>query len=470
MSGDTVVVGAYSEDTGASDGGAVYVFYKDSGGVDNWGEVSIQYSSDVEANDFFGWSTSVSGDTLVVGAHREDTGGSSSGSAYIFSKNSGGIDNWGEVKILRASIADAGDYFGFSTSISGSRVVVGAHRDDTGAPDGGAACVFNLPIGEICDDDNTNSDDGCSGDCYSIAACGDGNLDNVSPATEECDDGDTVGGDGCASNCTSEVPIVCGDGMKAGAEVCDDGNTADNDGCSGNCSSNAVCGDGNLDNVSPATEECDDDNIVDGDGCSLLCIIESGGSAPSPADTCDGILVGAMCASMVVVVAVSGGCGLLVVIVGAVVVVVKGGKKKSKRGDGGSQSSSKPRRPSVLSVTPTSNPDGLGANDLAFLDVLAPRRPKSIESGMTVASGASTATGEVRKRAIAAMIDALDIDELDQSDSSLESTAASTSGYGSSLSREAAAMKEASMMTVEEKRALAMKVLQEAENQERKQE
>ena len=54
-----------------------------------------------------------------------------SGSAYIFSRNQGGIpDNWGQVKKLMASDKDEYNYFGYSVAISGDTVVVGAWGND----------------------------------------------------------------------------------------------------------------------------------------------------------------------------------------------------------------------------------------------------------------------------------------------------------------------------------------------------
>jgi hypothetical protein len=63
-------------------------------------------ANDRAAIDNFGYSVSISGNTVVVGAYHEDenaTGAStliSAGSVYIFYKDQGGVDNWGQVKKL----------------------------------------------------------------------------------------------------------------------------------------------------------------------------------------------------------------------------------------------------------------------------------------------------------------------------------------------------------------------------------
>ncbi len=59
-------------------------------------------ASDAEADDYFGRCVAISGDIAVVGAYGEDAGGSDSGSAYVFERNQGGADNWGQVKKLTA--------------------------------------------------------------------------------------------------------------------------------------------------------------------------------------------------------------------------------------------------------------------------------------------------------------------------------------------------------------------------------
>jgi hypothetical protein len=148
------VVGALDEYGGDSDplpmSGAAYVFTRNHGGGDSWGEVKILHASDAEASDYFGVSVAISGDTLVVGAYGEDGGAGGlqlvAGAAYVFTRNHGGADQWGEVKILQASDFGANDRFGFSVAISGDTLVVGAYDENGGAgsanPGSGAAYIF----------------------------------------------------------------------------------------------------------------------------------------------------------------------------------------------------------------------------------------------------------------------------------------------------------------------------------------
>nr|AIA13839.1 FG-GAP repeat [uncultured bacterium] len=144
ISGDTVIVGALFEDGGASEAGAAYIFARNQGGANNWGEVKKLLASDSEANDEFGWSVAINGDAVIVGAHLEDEGGSEAGAAYIFTRNQGGADNWGEVKKLLASDIEVGDLFGNSVAISGDTVIVGSPFHDESETNAGAAYIFTV--------------------------------------------------------------------------------------------------------------------------------------------------------------------------------------------------------------------------------------------------------------------------------------------------------------------------------------
>ncbi|MFN8354784.1 MAG: hypothetical protein U0Y10_10070 [Spirosomataceae bacterium] len=156
ISGTTVVVGAYLEDEDAAGAntldaaGAAYVFSRDQGGSNNWGQVKKLVASDRAAQDWFGWSVAIFGTTVVVGAYQEDE---DAGSAYIFSRDQGGSNNWGQVKKLIASDRAAGDNFGRSVAISGTTVVVGAFQEDEDAAglntrnDAGSAYIFSQDQG-----------------------------------------------------------------------------------------------------------------------------------------------------------------------------------------------------------------------------------------------------------------------------------------------------------------------------------
>jgi mRNA-degrading endonuclease HigB of HigAB toxin-antitoxin module len=169
VAGDTVVVGASEEDSSTtgvnstsdestSNAGAAYVFTR-SAGV--WTQQAYLKSSNTGVNDNFGFSVGVAGDTVVVGAHLEDSSttgvnstpddsANSAGAAYVFTRSAG---VWTQQAYLKASNTGAGDRFGQSVAVSGDAVVVGAIGEnssttgvnstpDESASAAGAAYVF----------------------------------------------------------------------------------------------------------------------------------------------------------------------------------------------------------------------------------------------------------------------------------------------------------------------------------------
>jgi uncharacterized protein (TIGR03437 family) len=125
VDGDTVVVGAYS----ASSKGAAYVFARTG---TSWTQQAKLTASDGVANDFFGLSSSVSGDTVVIGAIGRNA---LQGAAYVFVRTG---TSWTQQAELAAADVAKGDQFGSDVSVSGDTVVVGANRTATL----GAAYVF----------------------------------------------------------------------------------------------------------------------------------------------------------------------------------------------------------------------------------------------------------------------------------------------------------------------------------------
>src|SRR5262245_52455304 len=92
------------------------------------------FAGDGAADDEFGRSVAVSGDTLVVGATGDDIGANNNqGSAYVFVR-SGGV--WSFQQKLTANDGAAGDGFGRSVAISGDTVAISSFSGN------GAAYVF----------------------------------------------------------------------------------------------------------------------------------------------------------------------------------------------------------------------------------------------------------------------------------------------------------------------------------------
>lgn len=144
VAGTTVVVGAPFDDDAGSASGSAYVFQRDEGGIDNWGELKKLIAAGAAGGDAFGFAVAIGGNTIVVGAPFD---GSASGAVYVFGRDVGGSDNWGFVKKLVRSDAAVGDEFGFAVAISGNTIVVGAPADDDGGSASGAVYVFERDAG-----------------------------------------------------------------------------------------------------------------------------------------------------------------------------------------------------------------------------------------------------------------------------------------------------------------------------------
>jgi len=168
ISGDTVVVGAPSEDSNAKgvdgdpmdnsapESGAAYVFVRNGS---TWIQQAYLKASNAQGGqlgfsdgDRFGWSVAISGDTVVVGAPNEassatgvngdetDNSAPYAGAAYVFVRSG---STWSQQAYLKGSNTDKLDELGWSVAISGDTVVVGArHEGSSGGPGSGAAYVY----------------------------------------------------------------------------------------------------------------------------------------------------------------------------------------------------------------------------------------------------------------------------------------------------------------------------------------
>ena len=150
ISGDYAVVGALWDDDNGSGTGSAYIFHRSG---TNWTEHTKITSSDGEADDWFGYSVSISGDYTVIGAYGDDDNGSRSGSAYVFHKNG---TNWEEQAKLLASDGEQFDNFGYTTSISGNYTAIGAGFNG----DNGAAYIFHRSGTTWTEDTKLTASDG----------------------------------------------------------------------------------------------------------------------------------------------------------------------------------------------------------------------------------------------------------------------------------------------------------------------
>ena len=136
ISGDYAIVGAYGDENKGTDSGSIYIFKRTG---PTWAQTQMLTAADGAANDFFGYSVSISGDYAIVGAYGDDNKGADSGSIYIF-KRDGAL--WAQTQMLTAADGAAGDYFGYSVSISGDYAIVGAYGDNNKGADSGSVYIF----------------------------------------------------------------------------------------------------------------------------------------------------------------------------------------------------------------------------------------------------------------------------------------------------------------------------------------
>jgi len=180
LDGDTLVVGATGEDSGATgingdqsdnsaDGaGAVYVFTRDAGNV--WSQQAYIKASNTEAGDVFGRSVALDGDTLVVTAledssatgingDQSDNSADRAGAVYVFTRDAS--DVWSQQAYIKASNTEALDFFGSQIALDGDSIVIAAvfedsdangvngDQSDNSADRSGAAYVFTRNASQV---------------------------------------------------------------------------------------------------------------------------------------------------------------------------------------------------------------------------------------------------------------------------------------------------------------------------------
>jgi len=135
MDGDYALIPANHDDQNGVNAGSAYVFVRTG---NNWTQQAKLLPDDGAANDLFG-APAIDGDTVLIGAFRDDDNGENSGSAYIFTRTG---STWTQQAKLLAPDGAAGDSFGGLVSLSGDTALIGAGGDDDQGVDSGSAYVF----------------------------------------------------------------------------------------------------------------------------------------------------------------------------------------------------------------------------------------------------------------------------------------------------------------------------------------
>ena len=138
---DYAVIGARWDDRGASNAGTAYVFDITTGQL-----LHTLDNPTPSGNDQFGYAVGVSGERIVVGARSDDTGAAHAGSAYVFDASSGEL-----LHTINNPEPAVSDEFGAYLSVSGSTAVISAWRDNAFGGDSGIAYLFDVNSGEQLD-------------------------------------------------------------------------------------------------------------------------------------------------------------------------------------------------------------------------------------------------------------------------------------------------------------------------------
>lgn len=121
ISGNNVVVGAHYEDNSAGVG-AAYMFNASTGAL-----VHTFVNPAPSNMGWFGRGVATAGNTVIVGAPYNDTGATDSGIAYIYSATTGGL-----LDVVNNPVVGMNDAFGWAVAASGNRVSAGGFFNGTG--------------------------------------------------------------------------------------------------------------------------------------------------------------------------------------------------------------------------------------------------------------------------------------------------------------------------------------------------
>ncbi|MCP3918580.1 MAG: hypothetical protein GY711_23785 [bacterium] len=135
LSSEWAVVGDPSDSTLGTNAGAAYV-YKRQGS--NWSQLAVLTAPDGGANQFFGSSVDVLGDTLVVGAPLAPGAGTNDGAVYAYARAG---NSWNFEEKILPNQTDS-HRFGTAVSLSGLALAVGSPLDNNGSDPAGACYIF----------------------------------------------------------------------------------------------------------------------------------------------------------------------------------------------------------------------------------------------------------------------------------------------------------------------------------------
>jgi len=165
--GDTAAVGAPDDDVLlALDAGRVFVFTRSG---TSWTHAADLTASDSGTDNHFGTSVSVVSPFVLVGAPDDDhASGVDAGSAYVYTET-GGV--WSQRQKIVAADGEADDRFGAAVDLGWGVAVIGAPDDNHGTfgIDAGSAYIFESVAGTWFQDEKLLAPDGAISDHFGFS-------------------------------------------------------------------------------------------------------------------------------------------------------------------------------------------------------------------------------------------------------------------------------------------------------------
>ncbi len=204
LDGDTAAIAAFSADIApGTNNGAVYLFARDPGGS-TWSQQQKLIASQTEAGASFGAGLAISGDTLIAGAPFQDgPSGFNEGAAYVYVR-SGAI--WEQRDLLAAPDPDGTGAFGLSVALAGSRAMIAApYAQSDSSREAGTVYVFDRSADGTWEKSaKLSASDGAAFDVFGSAVATSGDTLVIGAEND-----DTASGFGTGSSYVFEVNCAC---------------------------------------------------------------------------------------------------------------------------------------------------------------------------------------------------------------------------------------------------------------------
>ena len=160
--GETILVGARRDDDNGDESGAAYLFTRYGS---DWIQQAKLTAADGEAGAEFGRSVALSDGTAIIGAARDDEKGEDSGSVYVFTRSG---TNWSQRAKLTAADGAKGDVFGISVALDGDTALIGADLDDDKGENSGSVYVYTRSKGTWSQQAKLTADDAGDVDIFGV--------------------------------------------------------------------------------------------------------------------------------------------------------------------------------------------------------------------------------------------------------------------------------------------------------------